>query len=93
MSTDVFDRLEALLEFPTDFPLKVIGRRVDGFAQAVSDLVRRHAPDFDPATMTLRPSAKGNWLSLTVVVRVRSREQLETLYRALDAHELVRTIL
>jgi putative lipoic acid-binding regulatory protein len=91
--SNVFDRLEQLLEFPVDFPLKVMGRRVDGFAQAISDLVREHVPGFDPATIELRPSSKGTWLSLTVVARIDSRAQLEALYAALAAHPLVRVVL
>jgi putative lipoic acid-binding regulatory protein len=89
----VFDRLEKLLEFPCDFPLKIMGRRVDGFAQAISDLVREHAPDFDPGTMVLKPSSQGTWLSLTVVVRIESRAQLEALYRAVAGHPMVRVVL
>jgi putative lipoic acid-binding regulatory protein len=89
----VFDRLERLLDFPVDFPLKIMGRRVDGFAQAIAALVSEHAPGFDPATMELRASSQGRWLSLTVVVRIESREQLERLYGALAAHPLVRIVL
>ncbi len=89
----VFDRLERLLEFPVDFPLKIMGRRVDGFAQSIADLVREHAPDFDPGTMELRSSSQGNYLSLTVVVRLHSRAQLQSLYEALSAHPLVRIVL
>jgi len=92
-SPDVFDRLEQLLEFPVDFPFKVMGRRVDGFAQAISDLVRTHVPDFDPTTIGLRSSSKGSWLSITVVVRVESRAQLEALYRGLAGHPMVRVVL
>jgi len=88
-----FDRIEQLLEFPVDFPLKIMGRRVDGFAQAIAALVREHVPDFDPATMELRPSSQGTYLSLTVVVRVHSRAQLERLYVALAEHPMVRIVL
>jgi len=88
-----FDRLEQLLDFPVDFPLKIMGRRVDGFAQAIADLVREHVEDFDPGTMELRSSSQGNYLSLTVVVRLRSRAQLEALYNALTAHPMVRIVL
>ena len=88
-----FDRIEQLLEFPVDFPIKIVGRRVDDFAQQIAGTVQSHAPDFDPATMEIRASAQGNWLSLTVVVRVDSRPQLEGLYRALGAHPLVRMVL
>lgn len=88
-----FDRLERLLEFPVDFPLKVMGRRVDDFAQSIAGTVGEHVPGFDPATMEFRPSSQGTWLSVTVTVRLDSREQLERLYRALTAHPLVSIVL
>jgi putative lipoic acid-binding regulatory protein len=83
----------SLLEFPCDFPLKIMGRRQDGFAQAVLEVVLRHAPDFDAAGIEMRPSAKGNYLSLTCTVRARSREQLDALYRELSGHPLVSVVL
>lgn len=89
----VFDRIEKLLEFPAVFPMKVIGQRVDGFAQRISELVLAHVPDFDPASIEIRVSAKGSYLSLTVTPTVQDRVQLEGLYRALSEHPLVRIIL
>ena len=83
----------SLLEFPLDFPIKIMGRRVDGFAQAMADLIRDHVPDFDPATMEFRTSAQGNYLGLTVTVRVESRVQLDGIYRALTAHPMVKVVL
>ena len=77
------------LTFPTEFPIKIMGRREEGFAQAMADLVRRHAPDFDPSTMAMRPSRTGKYLSLTVTIRAVSREQLDALYREISAHPLV----
>ena len=77
---------DTLLEFPTDFPIKVMGRSRDGFAQMVHDIVRKHAPDYDGATMALRPSSAGNYLSVTCVVRAQSKEQLDALYRELSGH-------
>ena len=50
---------ETLLEFPCAFPLKIMGRTQDGFAQAVVAVVRRHAPDFDPATLEMRSASRG----------------------------------
>jgi len=84
---------ESLLVFPTDFPIKVMGRRVDGFAQEIAAVVRRHAPDFDAATMEIRASREGNYLSVTATVRATSREQLDALYRALTGHPLVKIVL
>ena len=81
------------LTFPTDFPIKVMGRRVDNFAQSIVAVVREHAPDFDPATLELRASKEGNYLSVTATIRATSREQLDNLYRALTAHPLVKVVL
>ena len=83
----------SLLEFPCDFPIKIMGRRVDGFAQAMLEVVTRHAPDFDAAAMEMRTSSKGGYLSLTCTVRATSREQLDALYRELTAHPLVKVVL
>lgn len=83
----------SLLEFPCDFPIKVMGRREDGFAQSVLEVVLRHAPDFDAAAMEMRPSVQGNYLSLTCTVRAVSRAQLDALYRELTAHPLVKVVL
>ncbi|HEY5632515.1 MAG TPA: DUF493 family protein [Burkholderiaceae bacterium] len=88
-----FDRIEQLLDFPADFPLKIMGRSVDGFAQAVAGVVAAHVPDFDPASIELKASSRGTYLSLTVVVRARSRAQLEALYRELAGHPMVRILL
>jgi putative lipoic acid-binding regulatory protein len=83
----------SLLVFPTDFPIKVMGPRVDGFTQQIVAVVREHFPDFDSATIEVRASKFGNYLSLTATVRATSREQLDTLYRALTGHPLVKIVL
>jgi len=83
----------SLLDFPCDFPIKVMGRKAPGFAQAVTDIVRRHAPDFDPATVEMRPSRQGRYLSVTCVVRATSRAQLDALYQELCDHPAVVMVL
>ena len=84
---------ESLIEYPCDFPIKVLGRTQAGFAQAVLEIVQVHAPDFDGATMEMRASKKGKYLSVTCVVRAHSREQLDNLYRALCDHPMVVMVL
>jgi hypothetical protein len=84
---------ESLLKFPTAFPIKVMGRTQDGFAQEIVTVVRKHAPDFDPATVEMRASSRGKYLSLTCTVNAVSREQLDDLYRDLTAHPMVAMVL
>jgi putative lipoic acid-binding regulatory protein len=84
---------ESLIEYPCDFPIKVLGRTQAGFAQAVLAIVQAHAPDFDAATMQMKTSRQGKYLSVTCVVRATSRAQLDELYRALCDHPMVVMVL
>ncbi len=84
---------ESPITYPCDFPIKVMGRREAGFAQSVMQIVLKHAPDFQPATMEMRPSRQGTYISLTVIVQARSREQLDALYRDLCDHPAVVMVL
>jgi putative lipoic acid-binding regulatory protein len=73
--------------------MKVMGRREDGFAQTVSEIVLRHADDFHPETIEMRSSKNGRYLSLTVTINARSREQLDALYSELSKHPMVMMVL
>lgn len=81
------------IEYPCDFPIKIMGATQDTFAQTMAELVQRHDPEFHPGKMAMRPSAKGNYLSLTVTVRATSRAQLDNLYRELSSHAMVKVVL
>jgi putative lipoic acid-binding regulatory protein len=83
----------SLLAFPCDFPIKVMGRKQPGFAKAVTEIVLKHAPDFDLSTVEMRPSRKGRYLSVTCIVRATSREQLDALYQELCDHPAVVMVL
>jgi uncharacterized protein len=83
----------SLIEYPCDFPIKVLGHSRAGFAQAVLKVVTHHVPDFDGATMEMKSSKRGKYLSLTCVVRATSREQLDALYQELCDHPMVVMVL
>lgn len=84
---------ETLLKFPCDFPLKIMGLANDALAQAVLDVVQSHAPDFDGATMEMRASSGGKYISLTCTINAISQVQLDALYRELTSHPLVKVVL
>ena len=84
---------ESLIEYPCLFPIKVMGTRVEGFTAALVSVARDFDPDFDEARLELRESRGGNYLSVTLTVTATSREQLDTLYRALTGHPLVKVVL
>lgn len=87
------DNRVELLEFPTDFPIKIMGARTDDFAQQMVAIIIEHAPDFEMAALEMRASSKGNYLSVTANIRATSREQLDNIYRALTGHPLVKVVL
>ena len=84
---------DSLIEFPTAFPVKIMGARSDDFAQSIIAVILRHAPDFDVATTEMRLSKGGKYLSLTCTVRATSKPQLDGLYRELTAHPQVKVAL
>lgn len=84
---------DTLIEYPSAFPIKVMGANVDGFAQAMAELALAHDPSFDAATIEMRASSGGNYLGLTLTVTATSREQLDNLYRALTGHPMVKVVL
>jgi putative lipoic acid-binding regulatory protein len=81
------------IDYPVDFPIKVMGRREPGFARTVVDIVRKHAPEFDESTVQMRPSKKNTYLSVTCTIVATSREQLDALYRELSDHPAVVMVL
>jgi len=84
---------DSLIEYPCDFPIKVMGKAHPDFAQILTEVVLQHDPGFDPASVELRASKGGNYLSVTFTVRATSREQLDALYRGLHGHPMVSIVL
>ena len=84
---------QSLITYPSDFPIKVMGANVEGFANAMTHVARAFDPGFDERTIEQRPSKAGNYLGLTLTVHVTSREQLDELYRTLTTHPMVKVVL
>lgn len=84
---------ESLIEYPSSFPIKVMGSNVEGFAQDLIEVARRFDPQLDAAAITTRVSAEGNYIGVTITITATSREQLDDLYRALTAHPGVKVVL
>ncbi len=79
----------SLLEFPCEFPIKVMGRQ-DGDLRALTQvIVERHVGALPESNVRTRTSADGNFLALTYVVPASSREQLDAIYRELTACKAV----
>lgn len=80
---------DTLLEFPCRFPVKAIGKAAPDFRSYVVTLVREFAPDLADDDVSDQPSRAGNYLSVTLEIEARSKDQLDSIYRALSADERV----
>ncbi len=70
--------VDSLIEYPSDFPIKVMGPTHEDFAATIVDVVLEYDPTFHIGRMEVRPSAKGNYTGLTVMVRATSRASSTT---------------
>ncbi len=83
----------SLIEYPSAFPVKVMGLKAEGFVQALTALARHFDPTFNADLIELRESAQGKYLSVTLPITATSRKQLDDLYRALTSHPMVKVVL
>lgn len=84
---------DSLVEYPSRFPIKVMGLKAEGFVHAITEVAHRFDPDFDATTIELRESSGGKYLGVTITITATSREQLDDLYRALSGHPMVKIVL
>lgn len=84
---------DSLLEFPGEFPIKVIGKAGCDLDSVVFGLVRAHAPDLGEGAIRSRMSRNGNYHAVTVTIRATSRAQLDEVYRSLTAHTDILMVL
>lgn len=92
-STTTDPRKDSLIEYPSAFPIKVMGAKADGFVHAITQIAHQFDPTFDASTIELRDSKAGNYLGVTITVTATSREQLDDLYRTLSSHPMVKVVL
>jgi len=79
-----------LLEFPCEFPLKVMGKNHEDFEVYVVATITKHITiQLTENAVVAKPSKNGNYVSLTVTFEAHSQKQIDDIYRELTAHELV----
>ncbi len=86
-------RKESLVEYPSAFPINVMGARFDCFVAALTHIALQFDPAFDAATVELRESKGGKYLGVTLTITATSRDQLDELYRTLSSHPMVKVVL
>lgn len=81
------------IEFPCDYPIKIVGENSATFTQTVVDLTREHAPEITDAHVSVRASRDGNYCSVTITIRATGEAQLVALHESLKTYASVRLVL
>ncbi|MFO7550282.1 MAG: DUF493 domain-containing protein [Haliea sp.] len=81
------------IEFPCDYPIKVLGRSCDDFESLIVEVFERHAPGFDQATIAIKGSSKGTFTSMTITITATGPEQLKALHEDLMATGMVNMVI
>jgi uncharacterized protein len=87
------DSSETLIEFPCDFPIKIIGIVSEQFTDNIIKIIKNHAPNFSTNSVEMKGSKQGNYISLTCNIYVTSKVQLDNLYRELSSHPETKFVL
>jgi uncharacterized protein len=91
--TEIETQQETLIEFPCDFPIKVMGETHANFTSEIIKTIQLMIPNFDTSKIEMRGSSGGKYISLTCMVYVTSKPQLDNIYRALSSHPMVKVVL
>lgn len=81
------------IEYPCEYPIKVMGLNEHDFTHVVLEVIRRHDPDFQPANVALRASSNEKWLSVTAVITATGPEQIAAIFADLKATGRVQMVL
>jgi len=80
---------DAIMEFPCDFPIKMMGRDRREFHEAAGSVVEQHPGPVNDEAIRTAASRNGRFVSITITIRAESREQLDAIYMDLTAHDEV----
>ncbi len=93
MIAAVLEQEPPKIEFPCEYPIKVLGRSVEEFESVVVGVFERHAPGFDQETIAVKASSKGTFTSLTITITATGPEQLASLHQDLMDTGLVQMVI
>lgn len=81
------------IEFPCDYPIKVLGEAHPELHAHIFQVMDTHAPGFDRTKITIRDSSKGRWQSMTLVITATGKPQLDVIFAELKTSSRVKMVL
>lgn len=80
---------ESLIEFPCEFPIKVMGPAIPEFYAVIEKIAVAHDTNFDSKKTTQNTSKTGKYVSLTLTINAKDKPQLDAIYKEFTENELV----
>ena len=93
LDASISDQDRPRIEFPCDYPVKVMGENAEDFVSVVVEIGQRHAPEVTHEHVTVRESGRGRWVSVTLTIRATGEEQIAALFEDLKDSGRVRLVL
>lgn len=87
------ENYQTLLEFPCNFPIKVMGKANLEFESKILTIIRKHSPDLGEGAIKIKRSKAGNYISITATIPAKSKQQIDDLYLELTAERTVIMVL
>ena len=84
---------ESLMQFPMEFPIKIMGVATEDFLDIVHGIAREHFEDFSEEFTKTEYSRTGKYMSVTITVNAQSKDQLDNVYRTYTSHPKVKIVL
>jgi len=78
---------ESVIEFPTEFPIKLMGRNTSEFPATARALVEKHAGAVNDDAVQAASSSNDRFVSITVTITATSQQQLDAIYQDATDHE------
>jgi len=78
---------ESVIEFPCEFPIKMMGRDTPEFHATARVLIENHVGPVADEAIQVNLSRKGNFVSITVTITATSQQQLDDIYRDVSGHD------
>ena len=90
----MIENRDSIIEFPCDFPIKVIGKSSTRVSELVLSIIRQSTlAIFWQSLCVVKKSGKGKYTSVTITVRVSSKNILDAIYKDLSSNPEIIMVL
>tara|TARA_S200000501_G_C20613550_1_gene651390 strand:+ start:100 stop:369 length:270 start_codon:yes stop_codon:yes gene_type:complete len=84
---------KSLIEYPLQFPIKIVGINSEIFLKKIIDILNKHDNNLSEKNIYTRFSKNNKYISITVNLNIKDRKQLDKIYLALSSEPSVKFLI